>query len=636
MFNPNHRHPGAPHQPMKLTFLEHLERCKEEYNFLQNQLQQQRVDIDKLSQEKEVMQRHYMMYYEMSYGLNLEMHKQTEIAKRYNQILQQIIPLLPAEHQQPAIAAVERARQISVTELHAAIANQMHQQQFAMLPGMTMAAPMSLAAAQAAPFHPMAGLAAAAAAGMVKAEEKPEERNASRASRPRSNTPETSQAASKRPKVGSEDGDGELEIDVQNDDSSAINGINLKKDGRDSAHSISSGDSTPGKARLGATCATADMNAMANQLLAAPGLASFPGRSALGAVPPMMDPHAQARLMVNMSQATAMTNGKPAYSFKTDEAGRMQPVSFPADATAGPGIPRNLVKKHELLHGEVVCAVTISQQNRYVYTGGKGCVKVWDITNLEGPKTAISTLECLKDNYIRSVKLLKDGNTLIVGGEASTIAVFDLATEKIKVELDSEAQACYALALSADNKLLFSCSADGKIIIWDLNDSKKMLAYLPGHQDGASCVDLSSDNFRLWSGGLDNTVRSWDLRERKQLQQYDFQSQIFSLGCCPTEEWVAVGMENSNVEVLNASNKEKYSLHQHESCVLSLKFARSGKWFVSTGKDNVLNAWRTPYGYRLLQAKESSSVLSCDISADDSFVVTGSGEKKASVYEVLY
>lgn len=83
------------------------------------------------------------------------------------------------------------------------------------------------------------------------------------------------------------------------------------------------------------------------------------------------------------------------------------------------------------------------------------------------------------------------------------------------------------------------------------------LAYLPGHQDGASCVDLSSDNFRLWSGGLDNTVRSWDLRERKQLQQYDFQSQIFSLGCCPTEEWVAVGMENSNVEVLNASNKEK-------------------------------------------------------------------------------
>lgn len=80
---------------------------------------------------------------------------------------------------------------------------------------------------------------------------------------------------------------------------------------------------------------------------------------------------------------------------------------------------------------------------------------------------------------------------------------------------------------------------------------------MPGHQDGASCVDLSSDSLRLWSGGLDNTVRSWDLRERVQLQQHDFASQIFSLGCCPTDDWVAVGMENSNVEVLHVNKQDR-------------------------------------------------------------------------------
>lgn len=26
-----------------------------------------------------------------------------------------------------------------------------------------------------------------------------------------------------------------------------------------------------------------------------------------------------------------------------------------------------------------------------------------------------------------------------------------------------------------------------------------------------------------------------------------------------------------------------------------------GKWFVSTGKDNLLNAWRTPYGASIFQ-----------------------------------
>ncbi|PZC83990.1 hypothetical protein B5X24_HaOG206336 [Helicoverpa armigera] len=100
--------------------------------------------------------------------------------------------------------------------------------------------------------------------------------------------------------------------------------------------------------------------------------------------------------------------------------------------------------------------------------------------------------------------------------------------------------------------------------------------------------------------------------------------------------WLAVGMENSHVEVLHAGKPDRYQLLLHESCVLSLKFAAAGKWFVSTGKDNLLNAWRTPYGASIFQSKESSSVLSCDISADDKFIVTGSGDKKATVYEVMY
>jgi len=64
---------------------------------------------------------------------------------------------------------------------------------------------------------------------------------------------------------------------------------------------------------------------------------------------------------------------------------------------------------------------------------------------------------------------------------------------------------------------------------------------------------------------------------------------------------LAFRMENSNVEVLHHSKPDKYQLHLHDSCVLSLKFAYCGKWFVSTGKDNLLNAWRTPYGASIFQ-----------------------------------
>ena len=112
-----------------------------------------------------------------------------------------------------------------------------------------------------------------------------------------------------------------------------------------------------------------------------------------------------------------------------------QPVQFPPDALAGPGIPKTAKPILALEHGEVVCALTISNPTKHVFTGGRGCVKIWDMQNLNGvtngptvKHTPISELECLqRESYIRSCKLLPDGNTLIIGGESSVLSVWDLS-----------------------------------------------------------------------------------------------------------------------------------------------------------------------------------------------------------------
>ncbi|KPP79018.1 hypothetical protein Z043_101438, partial [Scleropages formosus] len=76
---PQSRHPTphqAPGQPFKFTIPESLDRIKEEFQFLQAQYHSLKLECEKLASEKTEMQRHYVMYYEMSYGLNIEMHKQ--------------------------------------------------------------------------------------------------------------------------------------------------------------------------------------------------------------------------------------------------------------------------------------------------------------------------------------------------------------------------------------------------------------------------------------------------------------------------------------------------------------------------------------------------------------------------------
>ncbi|XP_059512978.1 transducin-like enhancer protein 4 isoform X14 [Myotis daubentonii] len=683
------RAPHQPAQPFKFTISESCDRIKEEFQFLQAQYHSLKLECEKLASEKTEMQRHYVMYYEMSYGLNIEMHKQAEIVKRLNAICAQVIPFLSQEQQLQA----------------------QHLSHGHGLPVPLTPHPSGLPPPAIPPIGSSAGLLALSSAlgGQshlpIKDEKKHHDNDHQRdrdsiksssvspsasfrgAEKHRNSTDYSSESKKQKTEekeiAARYDSDGEksddnLVVDVSNENEKSTTPVSKSNTPTPRTDAPTPGsNSTPGlrpvpgkppgvdplasslRTPMAVPCpyptpfgivphagmngeltspgaAYAGLHNISPQMSAAAAAAA--AAAAYGRSPVVgFDPHHHMRVPAIPPNLTGIPGGKPAYSFHVTADGQMQPVPFPPDALIGPGIPRHARQINTLNHGEVVCAVTISNPTRHVYTGGKGCVKVWDISH-PGNKSPVSQLDCLnRDNYIRSCRLLPDGRTLIVGGEASTLSIWDLAapTPRIKAELTSSAPACYALAISPDSKVCFSCCSDGNIAVWDLHN-QTLVRQFQGHTDGASCIDISNDGTKLWTGGLDNTVRSWDLREGRQLQQHDFTSQIFSLGYCPTGEWLAVGMENSNVEVLHVTKPDKYQLHLHESCVLSLKFAHCGKWFVSTGKDNLLNAWRTPYGASIFQSKESSSVLSCDISVDDKYIVTGSGDKKATVYEVIY
>ncbi|XP_064493311.1 transducin-like enhancer protein 1 isoform X5 [Pseudopipra pipra] len=745
--------PSTP-QSLKLTYPETLDRIKEEFQFLQNQYHRWfswlvlrdwieaesrrlkhvvhwegsmlcpareilsvggpggsfplpssplyfcslKLECEKLATEKTEIQRHYVMYYEMSYGLNIEMHKQTEIAKRLNVICAQLIPFLSQEHQQQVVQAVERAKQVTMTDLNVAIGHQLQTQHLShhtppipLTPHPSGLQPTGLAGiSSASGLLALSGALGAQAQLLTKDDR---------------GVPDTEPRATDRDSGPGSDADKSEDNLVVDEDpssphsvhsySSRENGVEKVPLGRKetmplSPTSMTSSSSSPSRSKdaptvekagtpslksstptsqgdttapgsggaqqfrpaaakapidplalglrnplgvqspysaafglahpavngdVAGTGAYASLHLMSPQLN---GAAAAMGASSYGRSPLVgYDPHPHMRIPGLVAGIQVGTSGKPAYSFHVSADGQMQPVPFPPDALIGSGIPRHARQLHTLTHGEVVCAVTISNSTRHVYTGGKGCVKVWDVGQ-PGTKTAVAQLDCLnRDNYIRSCKLLPDGRSLIVGGEASTLSIWDLAapTPRIKAELTSSAPACYALAISPDAKVCFSCCSDGNIVVWDLQN-QTLVRQFQGHTDGASCIDISNDGTKLWTGGLDNTVRCWDLREGRQLQQHDFSSQIFSLGYCPTGEWLAVGMESSNVEILHVTKPDKYQLHLHESCVLSLKFASCGR-HASPGLPSLephgchLYFWPCVTGLIALGARIGSSTQPC-------------------------
>lgn len=109
----------------------------------------------------------------------------------------------------------------------------------------------------------------------------------------------------------------------------------------------------------------------------------------------------------NLSMKKALiASGKATYSYHFDADGQYNPVPFPPDALIGHGIPKQAKQVNTLHHGEVVCAVTISTSTKYILTGGKGCVKMWDI-NQQNAKTPLAQLDCLvKINSLLIFKII--------------------------------------------------------------------------------------------------------------------------------------------------------------------------------------------------------------------------------------
>ncbi|XP_067369270.1 TLE family member 5 isoform X4 [Channa argus] len=115
MMFPQSRH-SASSQQLKFTTSDSCDRIKDEFQFLQAQYHSLKLECDKLASEKSEMQRHYIMYYEMSYGLNIEMHKQ---------------------HQQQVLAAIERAKQVTPPEMNSII-RQLQAHQLSQLQGLAL------------------------------------------------------------------------------------------------------------------------------------------------------------------------------------------------------------------------------------------------------------------------------------------------------------------------------------------------------------------------------------------------------------------------------------------------------------------------------------------------------------------
>ncbi|XP_044902927.1 transducin-like enhancer protein 7 isoform X3 [Felis catus] len=301
--------------------------------------------------------------------------------------------------------------------------------------------------------------------------------------------------------------------------------------------------------------------------------------------------------------------------------------------------PRESWKVGNVRHGKKVYAIAISGSTHHVYTCGHGYIKVWDESALHACNKAPQAQLDFQDRQSRvlACKLLPDEQSLITGGLSRNLTLWDLApTPRVRAQLASTGPMCYSLALSSNAQICLACFK-GFVEIWDLQN-QILISCFPSRKHevpeyGSRCVDIAGNKF--WTGGEDASLYSWDLRSYQRVQEHHFRHEILSITHDPSEEWVLVGLRNSDIIILHTHRREKLKIffnkyiHHH-----NLKFSSCGSYFVTT-LDESIHCLAAPSLQRLFQAEESTDILCCDVSSDNQYLVTGS-KNSATVYQLLY
>ncbi len=106
-----------------------------------------------------------------------------------------------------------------------------------------------------------------------------------------------------------------------------------------------------------------------------------------------------------------------------------------------------------------------------------------------------------------------DGNLVAAGYQFQWVAVWDVATGKIKLQFSQPPAMLNIVSLkfSPDGKVLAAGSENGMVTLWDVERGQRIAA-CKGHASSVPALTFSPDGEVLATFGTDRTVRFWDWR----------------------------------------------------------------------------------------------------------------------------
>ncbi|MEH1932210.1 MAG: caspase family protein, partial [Nostoc sp.] len=272
-------------------------------------------------------------------------------------------------------------------------------------------------------------------------------------------------------------------------------------------------------------------------------------------------------------------------------------------------------------HEDYVYSVAISADGQTIVSGGRdGTVRLW---NLQG----LPLVEPLRghEGSVNSVAISADGQTIVSGGDDGTVRLWNLQGLPLVEPLRGHEGCVNSVAISADGQTIVSGGTDGTVRLWN-RQGLPLPEPLRGHEGNVNSVAISGDGQTIVSGGTEGTVRLWNLQGQSLAEPLrGHEGSVNSVAISADGQTIVSGGADRTVRLWNLQGQSLAEpLRGHEDYVYSVAISADGQTIVSGGRDGTVRLWNLQ-GQTLAEPLRGheGSVYSVAISADGQTIVSG-------------
>jgi len=275
--------------------------------------------------------------------------------------------------------------------------------------------------------------------------------------------------------------------------------------------------------------------------------------------------------------------------------------------------------------------------------GQAGEIKFWDVKKKQCYRTITA-----HDRWVRG--LYWDSNLLFSCSNDKTIKVWNVRTGTLVKTYSGHINNVPMIQVSASNNRMISCSRDKSVKLWDIERCVAVNTY-HGHASAVNCIAMNIERSRVVSGDRGGSVCVWDIRKKKPTNTINTGLDVVQ--CIeftnPEATNVVLGGGSSRrdgdmypFEVWDVSQKTKTkSLYGHVGFNWTMQYDYPTRKLVTAGADRSICVWDLEKGTferevtdrdgNNLKSRHGDSIYTLRFGA--SRIVSGSKDRRMKIWD---